>query len=169
MFWGVVLYTLHMSNKTILFAWDCSCALNQCAENELSIWENLPAVYLKVVGSLFPDTWYRGLSLSPVYNGCHHISARLFRIVVLFICVFVYSPMNDFSAVWQLITIDGRIAANLDLCLTLPAFSSEGSFTCHTYCDTGPLLLRSFPKDPWSSPLNVELLAKEQLLPISTC
>jgi hypothetical protein len=36
------------------------------------------------------------------------------------------------------VTITGDRAANLDLCLTLTAFSSEGSFTCYTYCDTGP-------------------------------
>jgi hypothetical protein len=46
------------------------------------------------------------------------------------------------------VTIAGDRAANLDLCLVLTAFSSEGSFTCHTYCDTGPLFLRSYPKDP---------------------
>jgi hypothetical protein len=51
-------------------------------------------------------------------------------------------------------------------CLTLTAFSSEGSFTCHTYCDTGPPFLRSYPKDPWFYLLNVMLLAKEQSLPI---
>jgi hypothetical protein len=48
----------------------------------------------------------------------------------------------------------------------LTAFSSEGSFTCHTYCDTGPLFLRFYPKDPWFSLLNAMLLAKEQSLPI---
>jgi hypothetical protein len=37
---------------------------------------------------------------------------------------------------------------NLDLCLELTAFSSEGSFKCHTYCDTGPPFLRSYPKGP---------------------
>jgi hypothetical protein len=57
-------------------------------------------------------------------------------------------------------------AANLDLCLALTAFSSEGSFTCLTYCDTGHPFLRSYPKDPWFSHLNAMLLAKEQLIPI---
>jgi hypothetical protein len=45
------------------------------------------------------------------------------------------------------------------------AFSSEGSFTCHIYCDTGPPFLRSYLKDPWFCPLNAVLLAKEQSLP----
>jgi hypothetical protein len=46
------------------------------------------------------------------------------------------------------------------------AFSSEGSFTCHTYCDTGPPFLRSYRKDPWFYLLNTVLLAKKQSLPI---
>jgi hypothetical protein len=57
--------------------------------------------------------------------------------------------------------------ANLDLCFELAAFSNEGSFTCHTYCDTVPLFLKSYPKDPWFSLLNAVLLAKEHSLPIS--
>jgi hypothetical protein len=35
---------------------------------------------------------------------------------------------------------------NLDILLALMAFSNEGSFTCHTCCDTGPPLLRKYPK-----------------------
>jgi hypothetical protein len=52
------------------------------------------------------------------------------------------------------------------LCLALTAFSSEGSFTCHTYCDKGPPFLRSYQKDPWFYLLNAVLLAKKQSLPI---
>jgi hypothetical protein len=77
-----------------------------------------------------------------------------------FVCLFWVA-----RAIFQL-SIAGDRAANLDLCLALTAFSSEGSFTCHTYCDTGPPFLRSYPKDPWFSLLNAVLLAKEQLLPI---
>jgi hypothetical protein len=32
------------------------------------------------------------------------------------------------------------------------AFSGEGSFSCHTYCDTGPRFIRSYPKDRYPSP-----------------
>jgi hypothetical protein len=35
------------------------------------------------------------------------------------------------------------MAANL----ALMAFSSEGSFLCHTYCDMGPLFIRSHPQN----------------------
>jgi hypothetical protein len=50
--------------------------------------------------------------------------------------------------------------------LALSAFSSEGSFTCHSYCDTRPPFLRSYLIDPWFSILNAVLLAKEQSLSI---
>jgi hypothetical protein len=43
------------------------------------------------------------------------------------------------------VTIAGDKAANLDLCLALMAFSSEVSFACHTYCDTGPRFKRWDP------------------------
>jgi hypothetical protein len=50
------------------------------------------------------------------------------------------------------VTITGDRTANLDLCLALMAFSREGSFTCHTYCDTGPRFIQSLPKDQHPSP-----------------
>jgi hypothetical protein len=83
-----------------------------------------------------------------------------------FVCLIVLSRTSNFFSylATDTITVDG--AANLDLCLALTAFSSEGSFTCHTYCDTGPPFLRSNPKDPWFSLLNAVLLEKEQSLPI---
>jgi hypothetical protein len=62
--------------------------------------------------------------------------------------------------------ITGDRAANLDLRLALTAFSSEGSFTCHTYWDTGPPFLKSCLKDLWFSLLSVVLMATEQSLPI---
>ena len=46
------------------------------------------------------------------------------------------------------------------------ALCSEGSLSCHTYRDTGPRFLRSHPKEPRFSFLNVECLTKEQSLPI---
>jgi hypothetical protein len=65
------------------------------------------------------------------------------------ICLFVcFESHEQFFSYLVTVTITGDGAANLDLCLALTAFSSEGSFTCHTYCDTGPPFLRSYPKDP---------------------
>jgi hypothetical protein len=82
---------------------------------------------------------------------------------VLFVC---FESHEQFFSYLATVTIAGDRAANLDLCLALTAFSSEGSFTCHTYCDTGPPFLRSYPKDAWFYLLNAVLLAKEQSLPI---
>ena len=62
--------------------------------------------------------------------------------------MFVYSHLSNFSA----IAITGDRAANLDLCLALMAFSSEGSFSCYTCCHTGPRFIRSRPKDMYPSP-----------------
>jgi hypothetical protein len=67
---------------------------------------------------------------------------------ILFVCLFIcFESQEQFFSYLATVTIAGNRAANLDLCLALTAFSSEGSFTCHTYCDTGPPFLRSYPKD----------------------
>ena len=79
-----------------------------------------------------------------------------------FICLFIV-PLRIFHSYWD-VTIGGD-GLQIDLCLALMAFSSmafssEGSFACHTCCNTGPQFLRSYTKDPWFSFLNTELLAK---------
>jgi hypothetical protein len=69
--------------------------------------------------------------------------------LVCFVCLNVcFESHEQFFSYLATVTITGDGAANLDLCLALMAFSSEGSFTCHTYCDTGPPFLWSYPKDP---------------------
>jgi hypothetical protein len=65
--------------------------------------------------------------------------------ISLFVC---FESHEQFFSYLATVTIAGDRTANLDLCLALTAFSSEGSFTCHTYCETGPPFLRSYPKDP---------------------
>jgi hypothetical protein len=82
-----------------------------------------------------------------------------------FVCLFCFESHEQFFSYLATVTITGNRAANLDLCLALAAFSSEGSIKCHTYCDMGPPFLRSYPKDPWFSLLNAVLLTKEQSLP----
>jgi hypothetical protein len=52
-----------------------------------------------------------------------------------FICLFIAEQSFSYPSAVS-ITEDG--IANTDLCLALVAFSSEGSFTCHTCCDTEP-------------------------------
>jgi hypothetical protein len=61
---------------------------------------------------------------------------------------FCFESHEQFVSYQATVTITGDRAANLNLCLALTAFSSEGSFTYHTYCDTGSPFLRSYPKDP---------------------
>jgi hypothetical protein len=57
---------------------------------------------------------------------------------VLFVfCLFYFEPHEQFFSYLAAVTVTGERAANLDLCLTLTTFSSVGSFTCHTYCNTG--------------------------------
>jgi hypothetical protein len=84
-------------------------------------------------------------------------------ILWLFVCFESHEQLFGYLAT---VTITNDWVASLDLCLALTAFSSEGSFMCHTYCDRGPPFLRSYPKDPCFSLLNAVLLAKEQSLPI---
>jgi hypothetical protein len=67
-----------------------------------------------------------------------------------FVCLFgfmiVYSPTTNFSAIWRLSSLP---ASNLYIhsCLALLNFNCGGSFTYHTYYDTGLPLIRSCPKD----------------------
>jgi hypothetical protein len=84
----------------------------------------------------------------------------------IFVCLFCFESHEQCFSYLATVTITDDGAAILDLCLALTAFSSEGSFTCHTYCDTGPPFLRSYPKDPSFYLLNAVLLAKKQSLPI---
>jgi hypothetical protein len=68
----------------------------------------------------------------------------LLLLLLLFVC---FESQGQFFSYLAAVTITGDKAANLDLCLALTAFSSEGSVMCHTYCDTGLPFLRSYPKD----------------------
>jgi hypothetical protein len=100
----------------------------------------------------------------------HHIQITVLSYdiqICLFVCLFVcFESHEQFFSYLATVTITRDRAENLDLCLALTAFSSEDSFTCHTYCDMGPPFLRSYPKDPWFYLLNAVLLAKEQSPPI---
>jgi hypothetical protein len=65
-----------------------------------------------------------------------------------FILVFFYSRLSNIFGYQAAVTITG-----LDLCLALTTFISEGSFKCHTYCDTGPQIIQSHPQDRSVSPI----------------
>jgi hypothetical protein len=51
----------------------------------------------------------------------------------LFVCFELHEKFFSYLAA---VTIAGDKAANLDLCLALTAFSSEGSFMCHIFRNT---------------------------------
>jgi hypothetical protein len=111
--------------------------------------------------------------LVPIGDHCEFMTTRPERIQTLrvywyIVCLFSFEMHEQFFSYLATVTFTGDRAANLDLCLALTAFSSEGTFTCHTYCDKGPSFLRSYPKDPWFYLLNAVLLAKEQPLPATT-
>jgi hypothetical protein len=63
-----------------------------------------------------------------------------------------FLPREQFFSYLAAVTITGDEVANLDLSLALMAFSSKGSFTCHTYCDTQHWFIRSHPKDRYPRP-----------------
>jgi hypothetical protein len=65
--------------------------------------------------------------------------------VCLFVC---FESHEQFFSYLATVAITGDWAANLDLCLALTALSSEGSFTCHTYCDTGPPFFKVISERP---------------------
>jgi hypothetical protein len=71
----------------------------------------------------------------------------------LFVC---FESHEQFFSYLATVTFAGDTDANV--CLALTAFSRDCSFTCHTYCDTEPLFLRSYPKGPWFSLLNAVLV-----------
>jgi hypothetical protein len=57
--------------------------------------------------------------------------------VTVCFCLFVCLQQHKQHFSYQVaVTIIGGRAANLDLCLALMAVRSEGSFMCHTCCDT---------------------------------
>ena len=62
--------------------------------------------------------------------------------------VWVFSPIRELFTHFGDITIT---AANLTFTRSSWPLSSEGSITCHTYCDTGQLFIIS--EDPWHSHL----------------
>jgi hypothetical protein len=98
---------------------------------------------------------------------CRHLYHEMWAVIWLVCFVSFCSESHEqFFSYLATVAITGDGAANLDICLALTAFSSEGSFTCNTYCYTGPPFLRSYPKDPWFYLLNTVLLAKEQSLSI---
>jgi hypothetical protein len=61
------------------------------------------------------------------------------------ICLFVYSRTSNFSAIWRLSPLPVTGLQILAYAWRLGQLSREGSLSCHTYCDTGPRIIRSHP------------------------
>jgi hypothetical protein len=63
--------------------------------------------------------------------------------VVTFVCLYPSEQVFSHSA--DVTFTDDRIA-DFDLCLACLALSSEGSFTCHTFCDIKARVIQSHTK-----------------------
>jgi hypothetical protein len=70
-------------------------------------------------------------------------------ITCLFGFEIVYSCLSDFSAIRRLSPLQVTCCKlDLHVCLASMVFSSEGSFACHTCCDTVPQFICSHPRVP---------------------
>jgi hypothetical protein len=67
--------------------------------------------------------------------------------LVLFVCLLVYSRTSNFSAIWRLSPLPVSGLQILPYARRSGPLSREGSLSCHTYCDTGPQFIRSHRKD----------------------
>jgi hypothetical protein len=82
------------------------------------------------------------------------------KLECLFICLFVCFELHEqFFSYLATVTITG----DLDLCLALTAFSSEGSFTCHTHCDTGPPFFKIISERPVILPSEYRALGERAI------
>ena len=72
----------------------------------------------------------------------------------MFVCLMIIIQLDNFSLIWRRHHCLWR-AADFDLCYAQHSWplNSEGSETCHTYCDTCLLFLMVISEDPWHSHL----------------
>ena len=66
----------------------------------------------------------------------------------LLVCLCFLTPFENFSLIWRRQHFRWRIYNWHSWPL-----NSEGSFTCHIYCDTGKPFIMVISKDPWHSHL----------------
>jgi hypothetical protein len=93
-----------------------------------------------IPGTMHNRCIYLTMLISTVLN-------KYWSLCTKFVCLFVYSCTSKIFSYLATVTITGDKAANLDLCLALTAFSSEGSFTCYTWCNMEPWFMQFHPKD----------------------
>jgi hypothetical protein len=101
--------------------------------------------------SLSAMRWFS--KLTPKRKLCYHnketqCSCVDINLYCLFVCLFdcLWLHKQFFSYLVAVALIKDRVA-NLDLFFAVTAFSSEGLFTCHTYCDTKSQFIWSHLKD----------------------
>ena len=70
----------------------------------------------------------------------------------LFACVEFIVPLENFSLIWRRHHCRWKLQILICARHSWP-LSSEGSLTCHTYCDTGLPFIKVFSEDPWHSNL----------------
>ena len=75
---------------------------------------------------------------------------------VVCVCFGVFVPFENFHSFWRRHNYRWS-AANLTYARHSRPLSSEGSITCHTYCDTGQLFIIRGPVTPVAQRLAVEL------------
>ena len=72
-------------------------------------------------------------------------------------CLEFIVPLKHFSLIWRRHHVDVTIAGERLQILTYARHSwplnSEGSLTCHSYCDTGLPFIMVISEDPWHSHL----------------
>jgi hypothetical protein len=124
-----IVYDPHWKHVVIWLTW------------HLFTWWRIWALYLSF-------NWSHGMDILSYDQKYISFNYALYKIICVFLCLFVYSRLSNFSAIRRAaVTITGDGTANLDLSVALMAFSSEGCSSCHTYCDTGPWFIRSHLKD----------------------
>ena len=76
----------------------------------------------------------------------------LFVMFVLFVCLGFIVQLENFSLKWRRHHCRWRLQILTYAQHSWPV-SSEGSLTCHTYCDTGLPFIMVISEDPWHSHL----------------
>ena len=68
--------------------------------------------------------------------------------IQLHVCLFgIFPPTTEFLTSMKMSSLPVKGCKFVDLCSSLMALSSQGSFTCHTYCDTGHPFIMVISKD----------------------
>jgi hypothetical protein len=129
----VLITSKHMTEKS----YKCSTVLKKYILVVL-LWigtQNTPSSIVEDLGKYF--------NLSHFTSSIHYKISRRWKgqsgnwlclFVCLYVCLFITA--RSIFRLYGVCYITGDRAANLDLCLALMGFSSKGSFTRYTCCDT---------------------------------